>query len=566
MAKLDPKYLGAITPADLGFPAKYEQFRPQQQQALQFIHESSKPFVALNAPLGSGKTGIMVAHALLMEETTALLTATRYLQDQLREFHGSGMVDIRGRDNYMCRGYEGKTCKDASGSDCYRRRRAIASQELARGGRAHAVVPCPYEERRKECVASILKSTNYAYWCRIMAYTEEGLGPVTNLVCDEADRAPDEVCRALSFNLRLVDCHNWLDCGPLHNAESYWLDFAADNLGRLAKIAEDFESAHDGKLVPGSSAASAMNRLKDMVEQFGFLAANGPRGFVMGRPRRWGMEFTPLRAADFARSALFHDCQRVVLMSGTLTKKTLELLGLTPDEYDFRTLPYTFPRSRGPVIHIRSGVADTTKLDADPAKWHAHVDRIDEILDPRQDRRAIIHTHSYRKQERLAADSVFSDIMLAPGNSKDLPRAIAEFLQTPPPVALLSPAISTGVDFPYDACELNIITKVPFPDRSDEFFKRRSELDHELSFYYTVMALTQMLGRAMRAADDRCETFVIDDRISWVLGQYKHLFPVWARSLVSTYSDIPKPYRPSLWVERNGNGVFRTPESRLVRR
>lgn len=46
----------ALTPAELGLPEKFGEFRPQQLEAIERIANSDKKVILCQAPTGTGKT------------------------------------------------------------------------------------------------------------------------------------------------------------------------------------------------------------------------------------------------------------------------------------------------------------------------------------------------------------------------------------------------------------------------------------------------------------------------------------------------------------------------------
>jgi len=89
---------------------------------------------------------------------------------------------------------------------------------------------------------------------------------------------------------------------------------------------------------------------------------------------------------------------------------------------------------------------------------------------------------------------------------------------------LVSPAITTGFDFPGAECRFAIIGKIPFPDTRSELFKAREKDDPEYSAYLVGQTLDQMAGRGMRSESDWCETFIVDDNIRWYISRYGRKF------------------------------------------
>ena len=89
------------SPRELGFPEKFDAWRPAQEEAIRVLLASKRRGKALSAPTGFGKTGVVLAYALLTKEPTCIVTDNRGLQDQYMEDGVClGMVDIRGRRNY----------------------------------------------------------------------------------------------------------------------------------------------------------------------------------------------------------------------------------------------------------------------------------------------------------------------------------------------------------------------------------------------------------------------------------------------------------------------------------
>jgi len=89
-------------------------------------------------------------------------------------------------------------------------------------------------------------------------------------------------------------------------------------------------------------------------------------------------------------------------------------------------------------------------------------------------------------------------------------------------------------------CEYQIIAKVPFDVTTSHLAKERNK-DKKFMLYSVMQELQQMRGRGMRAADDRCEVYCIDDQIEWVVpsGIRKGMAPSWFN--MRTCLDPPPP-------------------------
>src|ERR1700685_4443735 len=96
------------TPHDCGLPAKFDSWRTNQAFAIDVMGSSEKRVVGISAPTGFGKSPAYVAHALC-----------RGLQDQiLKDYSSIGVVDIRGRSNYICDMKDGYTCEEGYAARC----------------------------------------------------------------------------------------------------------------------------------------------------------------------------------------------------------------------------------------------------------------------------------------------------------------------------------------------------------------------------------------------------------------------------------------------------------------
>jgi ATP-dependent DNA helicase DinG len=111
---------------------------------------------------------------------------------------------------------------------------------------------------------------------------------------------------------------------------------------------------------------------------------------------------------------------------------------------------------------------------------------------------------------------------------------------------LVSPALTTGYDFPYGECEYQVIAKIPFADMRDPVTKARTLVDPLYPMYVAMQELVQMVGRGMRAADDQCETFVCDGHAAWFLSKHLNLAPQWFRRALRRQSPgaLPAPPPP----------------------
>ena len=107
---------------------------------------------------------------------------------------------------------------------------------------------------------------------------------------------------------------------------------------------------------------------------------------------------------------------------------------------------------------------------------------------------------------------------------------------------MISPILHQGWDFPYEQCEYLIIPKVPFVDDRPMVMQARKRSDKTYLNYVATLKLQQQSGRGMRAEDDQCEIFILDDNFSrWFYFASKKIFSAWFKQAVKFVDVIPPP-------------------------
>jgi len=217
--------------------------------------------------------------------------------------------------------------------------------------------------------------------------------------------------------------------------------------------------------------------------------------------------------------------------------KTLGLLGLESTDYDFMEYPSTFDKLRRPVYRI-----PTIRLnkDTDEAGYRTWIQRMDQIIGPRLDRKGIVHTVSYKRRDMVMELSEYREHMIS-HNSKNARAIVDAFKSAKPPCILVSPSMDTGYDFHGDLCRWMIVGKLPWPDTRPKVMSARKEMDPEYMSYLTMQSLVQMSGRAMRSEDDWAEVMVLDDNIGWFLKQNGAMAPRWFKEAIQWVATIPSP-------------------------
>jgi ATP-dependent DNA helicase DinG len=191
-----------------------------------------------------------------------------------------------------------------------------------------------------------------------------------------------------------------------------------------------------------------------------------------------------------------------------------------------------------PIYRLHLGTRINSKTSQTNLLWW--VNKIDQVIESRLDRKGIIHTVSYARAKFLQEHSRYGSLMIL-HESSEIQKAVGEFKGMSAPAILVSPSVHTGFDFPYEDAEWQIIAKVPYPDTRTGIAKARKNADSDWDTRLAVATMVQMAGRVMRAEDDAGETFILDDTMNYVVSRFRGDFPRWFRDAYREVASIPAP-------------------------
>lgn len=537
-----------ISVKELGLPIP--DWRYYQEQVVLDVLDAldrGKKFVVVNVPAGVGKSVIGVAvmrmaRALGLASRTAYKVGTKALQAQMeREFgmgegKSDGMKKVMGRGAYTCTGLTKAFKVGQFAPSCEAGRWNCSKvNDLGVGG-------CPYSVAYNVAQLADEVLMNYSL---AIAHARLASGNGANMavsgfgldVMDEAHMLDTELAGALGTELvegeypdRLggkEDVGMWREWGKRE-----WVEVRKE-ISRL----KGYEGSHEYTLL--LERERKVRELAGMNEENWVVEWEPKDG---GKVRPGSVRFDPVYVGVY-RGVLFPSPFNV-LMSGTIKPKTMGLVGVRGEEYEYLEYEDVFEWKRNPVwwvptVRLRGEWAKM--LEGDKMTW---VRRIDNIIEPRVGvgRGGLVHTHSYERADYLVGKSSHSKRMIGGRGKRNTQEAVGEYrrrLRRGEAVVLVGPGLTTGFDFPHDECRFNIIGKVPFPSSQSKVMKRRLESDKGYLNYLTMRTLQQASRRGSRSVEDWCETFIVDDMVGWFMGQNRDLAQKWFR--VERAGVIPKP-------------------------
>lgn len=512
------------SPASLGLPT-YDAWYPRQDEAVAYAlgeFAAGARVVALSIPTGGGKSLAAWSVALLSGYRTLFLTPTKALQDQYERTLARTMdqevarsADIRGQNAYQCNHLPSVSVESGmchSGFACTLR-----------------AAGCTYFDAFRQAKRAQLVVSNPAYYMAQERYGES-LGDFDLLVVDEADMALQAIGNALTVKVERGTVERLLgaDLPPNGSTLDHIIEWARHLVPRAERLRTQFVADLERE-----GASPQMSRRKKELDAFcrsitEIALLQGEWVAQWGNREGW-MSLQPIWPSAYVERELFRGTQRILLLSGTLTPRDVELLTeSTEGTVSYKEFPGFIPVQDRKIIAVR-----TSPMSYRRADYSVWINRLDQLLARRMDRKSLICTTSYDRRDRYVLGSRYrgSGLFITHG-SGDLDEALEEFERRDPPAVLVSPSIVRGYDFPGDACRFVILGKVPWPDSRDPVVQARKARDPEWPNYEAMKAVQQAAGRSVRFPGDWAEVVITDDDWLWFWKRNKHLATAYFRESV----------------------------------
>jgi len=501
--------------AELGFAPKYKQWREHQIEALERILTTKKRFVIVEGPTGTGKSAIAVGLQKIADAKMLYVVHTRQLQDQLEADFPDAKV-LKGRRNYIPPYARlGQTCADCEKTKQHKQC-SLCRDSL-----------CPYEAAKNALLASSLGIVNCALFLTEANYV--GRFPEVGwdwTVFDEGERLEDalmgfvevRVSKKIVRDLRLLP-------PELKTKWQSWVPWAQETSKRIANYIElqQLEPKEERRL----------ERVADNLANFA-ASVGDDRPWINCSPRDTWYEgpwiFKPVMVSEFAKDFVWQHGKRFLIMSATIlsVEQWCRDLGVARSDVEFISLPSTFPLENRRVIFRP---AATMNHDKSQQNVGMMVRAIDDVLAAHYSEQVLIHAHSYWLTQQIIERSRYAKHMVSYAEADERDQALADFKAGKARI-LVAPSMERGVDLPGDLCRVIIFAKVPFPNLGDPQVKTRLYSSRKGQLWYAVQtarAIVQGTGRGMRAADDKCVSYILDASFERWYEQWRRLLPEWWR-------------------------------------
>lgn len=484
-----------LTPADLNLP--YDTFRTHQLETAEQIINSTAKVVIMRAPTGSGKSLVARIPQIIQADRRLILTKTKLLQEQ---YERESIDALYGRTNYQCNRFPVVTSDQGIchfGQSC----------SLKYGG-------CDYYDQKSLVASKSIAVLNYPYFF----LEANGPGKFSNydwIIADEGHAIPEQISHSYAITVLHSDVRKVNARTPSDKFDlPAWITWAE----QIQKIVQRKSHHAAGDFI------KTIERLKTACERLGNIREI-PNWII--ETDKFKTIFRPIWIDGLAQAFFWRHAKRFLLMSATIDPDyVLDQLGMDKSQTQFIDVPSTFPAKSRPLwLYPQHQMGShATNLDI-----LAMIKDIDLIIAKHQGR-GLIHCASYQLA-RAIEDFSRHKMRLMTHTQLTRPGVITRFATVNNNnKVLISPSMTEGIDLPYDMCEFQIIAKIPFPYRGDKVWAARfaSDKDRADKAYIleAIGGIVQAYGRGMRAADDRCETYILDKNFVWLYNQYLNHFPL----------------------------------------
>jgi len=500
-------------------------YRETQVTALDFIVQSPKKFIVIEAPTGAGKSLIGMAAGQLAQ-SSIYTVHSKPLQVQLSADFPEASV-LFGRANYPCAMVRNLHCGECP---------LINPTESCHTG-------CPYKKAKAATVASKFRVLNYAYLLTeanyVGKFSRQGL-----IVIDEADSLENVLYGFVSIAIAESTLKSLNLSFPKHKTAGSemlveeWRDWAMDvrrnidnKINRIKKIIETWESIETDE---ERKMVDQLERYKGMSSKLSIFIINVDQtwqseikeGFRGGKV----IHFKPLWLTPaLTDSSLWRHAGRFILMSATFPPMGVlaKMFGIPASEIDYLTLPSTFPvENRRTIV---APVADLT-YETQAQETPKIINAVRRILELHPGEKGLIHTVNYKL--RTAIMEQVQDIRLVTHDSFDKQQVLDAFRASDQPLVLVSPSSERGLSLEDSQCRFIIMCKAPFLSLGDKAVKARKNSSGVGKLWYVadmILTVVQAMGRGVRHENDFCVSYLLDERIASSMRQQPSLMPPWFR-------------------------------------
>jgi ATP-dependent DNA helicase DinG len=296
---------------------------------------------------------------------------------------------------------------------------------------------------------------------------------------------------------------------------------------------DDIVSKNYSKTLGDELAVDAVKDMERLTRTINSVLAN-PKNWIVSEIKKDNykiekVELKPLDIAPYCKS-VFEKGSKILVMSATIlnNKAFCKSIGLDPDEVKFIRVKSDFPVERRAIYPLNIAYLNYSNLQSIDIMSRI-ASAVDNLMYTHKNDKGIIHTTSYEQlnfiKENISKENARRLLLTDPEIQRD--EIIFQHVSTSTPTVLISPSLHTGLDLKDELSRFQIITKVPYPNKSDRWTNAKRQVDEEWYYWQTALRLIQAYGRSVRSKDDWARTYVLDSAFSYFVRKNRNSLPDW---------------------------------------
>jgi Rad3-related DNA helicase len=304
----------------------------------------------------------------------------------------------------------------------------------------------------------------------------------------------------------------------------------------------EITSKNDLKTLDDELAVDALKDTERLTRTINSILAN-PKNWIISDIKKDNykivkVELKPLNISPYCKS-VFDKGSKTLIMSATIlnNKAFCKSIGLDSEDIKFIQVESDFPIEHRRIYPLNIAYLNYSNLQSIDVMSKISV-VVDNLMTTHRNEKGIIHTTSYEQlnfiKENLSKDNARRLLITDPEIQRD--EIISQHSSTPKPTVLISPSLHTGLDLKDELSRFQIITKVPYPNKSDRWTNAKRVADEEWYYWQTALRLIQAYGRSVRSKNDWARTYVLDSAFSYFIRKNRNILPSWFIQAIKGYS------------------------------
>ncbi|HKO64275.1 MAG TPA: helicase C-terminal domain-containing protein [Candidatus Nitrosocosmicus sp.] len=304
----------------------------------------------------------------------------------------------------------------------------------------------------------------------------------------------------------------------------------------------EITSKNDSKTLDDELAVDALKDTERLTRTINSILAN-PKNWIISDIKKDNykiekVELKPLDISPYCKS-VFDKGSKTLIMSATIlnNKAFCKSIGLDSEDIKFIQVESDFPIEHRAIYPLNIAYLNYSNLQSIDVMSKISV-VVDNLMTTHRNEKGIIHTTSYEQlnfiKENLSKDNARRLLITDPEIQRD--EIISQHSSTPKPTVLISPSLHTGLDLKDELSRFQIITKVPYPNKSDRWTNAKRVADEEWYYWQTALRLIQAYGRSVRSKNDWARTYVLDSAFSYFIRKNRNILPSWFIQAIKGYS------------------------------